>query len=132
MRCRTATMSTECPASHWNNGGLRMQERFAEIPTPSGRMEAFVAHPEQGGPFPAVLVYMDVFGLREELYDVARRVATVGYYAMVPDFYYRNGKLRIRFPADKKRWGLTDIDKGEEQRARAAGKALSNTMAVDD
>ena len=109
-----------------------MKERFAEIVTPSGRMEAFVTHPEEGGPFPAVLVYMDVFGLREELYDVARRVATVGYYAMVPDFYYRNGKLRVHIPKDKRPWGLADLDKAEEQRARAAGKALSNTMAVDD
>ena len=109
-----------------------MHERFAEVPTPDGTTEAFVTHPEEGGPFPAVLVYMDVFGLREELFDVARRIATVGYYAMVPDFYYRGGKLRVRFPADKKRWGLADLDKAEEQRARAAGKALSNTMAVND
>jgi dienelactone hydrolase len=72
-----------------------MKERFADVATPSGRMEAFITHPEEGGPFPAVIVYMDVFGLREELFDVARRVATVGYYAMVPDFYYRNGRLRV-------------------------------------
>src|SRR5215467_4701002 len=109
-----------------------MQERFAEIVTASGRMEAFVTHPEENGPFPAVLVYMDVFGPREELYDVARRIATVGYYAMVPDFYYRHGKLRMTFPADKRRWGLADVDKDEEARARAAGKALANTMAVED
>ena len=64
-----------------------MHEKFAQIATPSGRMEAFVTHPEQDGPFPAVIVFMDVFGLREELYDVARRIATVGYYAIVPDFY---------------------------------------------
>jgi carboxymethylenebutenolidase len=109
-----------------------MKERFAEIATPSGRMEAFVTHPEQDGPFPAVIVYMDVFGLREELYDVARRVAAVGYYAMVPDFYYRGGRLRVTFPADKRRWALADLDKAEEQQARAASKALTNTMAVDD
>jgi carboxymethylenebutenolidase len=109
-----------------------MKERFVEIPTDEGRMEAFVTDPEDGGPFPAVLVYMDVFGPREELYDVARRIGTIGYYAMVPDFYYRNGKLRMRFPSDKRRWGLADIDRDEEQRARAAGKALTNMMAVAD
>jgi carboxymethylenebutenolidase len=108
-----------------------MKERFAEVPTPSGRMEAFVTHPEEGGPFPAVLVYMDVFGLREDLYDIARRIATVGYYAMVPDFYYRNGKLRVTFP-ENKRWAPSDLDKEQEAKARAAGKALTNTMAVDD
>src|SRR5215471_16337761 len=112
--------------------GGPMKERMVEIATAAGRMEAFVTHPEEGGPFPAVLVYMDVFGPREELYDVARRVATVGYYAMVPDFYYRHGKLRIRFPQDKRRWAVADLDRDEEQRARAAGKALTNTMAVED
>jgi carboxymethylenebutenolidase len=109
-----------------------MKERFAEIAMPNGRMEAFVTHPEEGGPFPAVIIYQDVFGPREELYDVARRIATVGYYAMVPDFYYRNGRMRVTFPKDKKFWSLADLDKAEEQRARAAGKALTNMMAVED
>ena len=109
-----------------------MKEQFAEVPTPDGLMEAFVTHPEDGGPFPAVIVYMDVFGLREDLFDIARRIGTVGYYVMVPDLYYRNGKLRMRFPEEKRRWALADLDKDEEQRARAAGKALSNAMAVED
>jgi carboxymethylenebutenolidase len=109
-----------------------MQERFAEVPTSNGRMEAFVAHPETDGPFPAVIVYMDVFGLREDLYDVARRIATAGYYVMVPDFYYRHGKLRMTFPEDKRHWAVADLDKEQEARARAAGKGLTNTMAVED
>ena len=47
------------------------------------------------------MLYMDVWGVREELYDLARRVATVGYYVMVPDFYYRQGKIRSTFINDK-------------------------------
>ena len=47
-------------------------------------METFVTHPEQDGPFPPVIVYMDIWGLREELFEIARRVGTVGYYCMVP------------------------------------------------
>src|SRR5262249_2678700 len=99
------------PAGGRFPGTSEMRERFAEISTLDGRMQAFVTHPAENGPFPAVIVYMDVFGLREELYDVARRIATVGYYAMVPDFYYRNGKMRIAFPAHKRRWTLADLDK---------------------
>ena len=72
--------------------GVRMQEQFVEIKTDEGVMEAFVTHPEENGPFPTVIIYMDIWGVREELYDIARRVGTVGYYCMVPDFYYRNGK----------------------------------------
>jgi carboxymethylenebutenolidase len=69
--------------------GIQMQEQFVEIKTGEGVMEAFVTRPEENGPFPAVIIYMDIWGVREELYDIARRVGTVGYYCMVPDFYYR-------------------------------------------
>jgi carboxymethylenebutenolidase len=34
---------------------------------------------------------MDAPGIREELYDMARRLATVGYYVMLPNLYYRAG-----------------------------------------
>ena len=59
-----------------------MRERLLAIETPSGRMETFVTHPEQDGPFPPVVIYMDVWGLREELYDIARKVAVAGYYVL--------------------------------------------------
>ena len=49
-----------------------MIERHIDIPTADGRMDSFVVHPEEGGPFPAVLILMDIWGLREELFDVAR------------------------------------------------------------
>ncbi|MBM3560261.1 MAG: dienelactone hydrolase family protein, partial [Alphaproteobacteria bacterium] len=32
---------------------------------------------------------MDVWGVREQLFDIARRIATVGYCCLVPDLYYR-------------------------------------------
>jgi carboxymethylenebutenolidase len=56
-----------------------VQERFVEIPTAGGRMETFVMHPEESGPFPPVILDMDVWGVCEELYDLARRVAAVGH-----------------------------------------------------
>ena len=71
-----------------------MIESLADIPTADGRMDAFVCHPEQGGPFPAVVVLMDVWGLREELFDIARKIAVVGYHCTVPNFWYRRGKVR--------------------------------------
>ena len=64
-----------------------MIESMAQIATGAGPMDAFVTHPEEGGPFPAVIVFMDIWGLREELFDIARRIATVGYHCTVPDLY---------------------------------------------
>ncbi|HEU4729228.1 MAG TPA: dienelactone hydrolase family protein [Kofleriaceae bacterium] len=66
-----------------------MIERDVEIPTADGAMNSFVVHPEEGGPFPVVLFYMDAPGKREELHDMARRIATVGYHVVLPNLYYR-------------------------------------------
>ena len=69
-----------------------MKEQILNIPTKDGAMETFVCHPERGGPYPPVLFLMDAPGIREELYDMSRRLATVGYFVMLPNLYYRAGK----------------------------------------
>ena len=68
-----------------------MIERHADIPTPDGTMRTFLCHPERDGPHPAILFLMDAPGIREELRDMARRLACVGYYVMLPNLYYRAG-----------------------------------------
>jgi carboxymethylenebutenolidase len=66
-----------------------MIERHLDIPTADGAMNSFVVHPEEGAPFPVVLFYMDAPGKREELHDMARRLAAVGYFVVLPNLYYR-------------------------------------------
>ena len=66
-----------------------MIERQVEIETRDGRMGSFICHPERHGPHPCVLFLMDAPGLREELRDMARRLACVGYYVLLPNLYYR-------------------------------------------
>ena len=63
----------------------------AEVPiqTADGTMSAFTTRPDEGGPFPVVFFYMDAPGKREELHDMARRIATTGYYVVLPNLYYR-------------------------------------------
>lgn len=65
------------------------------IASPDGAMDAYAAHPAGGGPFPLVIMFMDVWGLREELFALARRVAEQGYYCVVPNLFYRQGKIRL-------------------------------------
>ena len=55
-----------------------MIDQQVEIETPDGRVITFITHPERGGPYPLVLFYMDAPGIREELRDMARRIASVG------------------------------------------------------
>ncbi len=69
-----------------------MIERHLDITTADGAMNSFVVHPEEGGPFPVVLFCMDAPGKREELHDMARRIAAVGYFVVLPNLYYRRSR----------------------------------------
>ena len=110
-----------------------MDERFVEITTAEGVMEAFVTHPQENGPFPAVIIYMDIWGVREELYDIARRVGTVGYYCLVPDFYYRRGR-RVHFEFRNEKNQTISINRLEGERLGEiqARPKLTNKMVTDD
>jgi carboxymethylenebutenolidase len=67
-------------------------EEHLDIPTADGTMNSFVVYPEERGPHPVVLFYMDAPGKREELHDMARRLASVGYFVVLPNLYYRRSR----------------------------------------
>src|SRR5688572_23615789 len=108
-----------------------MRERLLDIPTPSGSMDVFVTHPQEHAPFPAVIVFMDVWGLREELFDIARRIATLGYYSLVPNFYYRQGKIRHEFRDQNGRMITLDrLDRQTQEQVLAPARNLTDAMVV--
>ena len=72
-----------------------MIDQQIDIPTKDGKTTTFITHPERGGPFPVIIFYMDAPAIREELRDMARRLATSGYYVMLPNMYYRSGVMEI-------------------------------------
>jgi carboxymethylenebutenolidase len=110
-----------------------MLEKLTEIPTADGRMDAFVTHPEEGGPYPAVVILMDIWGLREELYDIARRIATVGYCCVLPNFWYRRGKVRYEFRDDKgKMLSIFNLPKDAQDEIRDNGRQVTDRMAMSD
>ncbi len=96
-----------------------MQEREIDIATADGAMNTFIVHPDEGGPHPVVLFYMDAPGKREELHDMARRISTVGYYVMLPNLYYRRVREFVMAP-----------DRREEMFGHM--NALSNAMVCED
>jgi len=110
-----------------------MRDRIVAVPTPSGPMECFITHPEEGDSFPAVVIYMDFWGLREELFDIARRVGTVGYYCVVPDLYHRQGRVRNEWrDEDGKMISAHKLDPDRYRQALAPLEKLSNAMVVED
>lgn len=63
------------------------------IPTPDGEIPAYRAAPMHGGPFPVVLVVQEIFGVHEHLKDICRRFAKLGYLAVAPELYFRQGDV---------------------------------------
>src|ERR1700743_217965 len=78
-----------------------MIDQQLDIATKDGKTTTFITNPERGGPFPVIIFYMDAPAIREELRDMARRLATSGYYVMLPNLYYRSGVMELGpLPAD--------------------------------
>ncbi|MEU9229461.1 dienelactone hydrolase family protein [Streptomyces massasporeus] len=68
-----------------------VQGTAVDIPTADGTADAYLAHPDDGAAHPAVLVFMDAFGLRPQLRSMADRLAAEGYTVLVPNVFYRHG-----------------------------------------
>ena len=79
-----------------------MIEREVDIATAEGEMKTFIYHPEHDGPHPVVLYLMDAPSIRPALKDMASRLASAGYYVMMPYLFYRGGPFR--------EFGMSDED----------------------
>lgn len=97
-----------------------MIETTLDIPTPDGAMESFICHPERHGPHPAVLLLMDAPGIREELRDMARRLASIGFYVVLPNLYYRAGRDSV--------FGPGVLKQGDPERDRM--RAIRTKMTI--
>ncbi len=64
-----------------------------KIPVPDGEMPGYRAMPDKGGPFPVVLVVQEIFGVHEHIKDICRRFAKLGYLAVAPELYARQGDV---------------------------------------
>ncbi len=67
-------------------GEVKVRTGDIEIP-------AYRAMPAKGGPFPVVLVVQEIFGVHEYIKDVCRRFAKLGYFAIAPELYARQGDV---------------------------------------
>ena len=74
-----------------DNTGLVTGE--VQIPVSDGQIPAYRAMPEKGKKFPIVLVIHEIFGVHEWVQDVCRRFAKLGYMAIAPALYSRQGDV---------------------------------------
>ncbi len=105
-----------------------MQEKSVDIRTRDGLMNTLVYHPDRPGPHPVVVHYMDSVGVREELADMCRRLASVGYCVLLPNLYYRLARS-VDLDADR----LSDPAYAEKLELMwKLNRSLSNTMIEQD
>lgn len=97
-----------------------MIERFDDIETTGGTMTTFVVGPERDGPWPVVVFLMDAPGMREELRNMARRIAATGYVVAAPHLYYRQVDHYNVF------------ETGDRDRMFELMSSLTNDMVVGD
>ena len=97
-----------------------------EIPTADGVAPGSLHVPDGTGPWPGVLVFPDAGGLRELFREMGDRIAALGYVALIPDIYYREGD-----------WAPFDMETAfsdEKERARLFGVMgrLTNERIIAD
>ncbi len=102
---------------------MALIEQNVLVTTKYGKCPSFAACPDAPGAFPGIILYMDAPGYREELCNMARRIAKHGYFCLLPDMYYRLGTCRF------------DIPRRNDQMSaviKASMNSLTNADVVDD
>lgn len=100
-----------------------------DIPTADGVADCTLVTPSDAGPHPGVLLYMDAFGLRTRLQEMASQLAQAGYVVLVPNVFYRAGRAPVV--------ELGDLTKPENRggvfkKLRPLMRALTPELAMQD
>ena len=89
------------------------------IPTPDGDARAYTFHPEGKGPWPAVIFFMDAPAIRPALFQMCERLASNGYFVLLPDMFWRAGPYA---PID-----IAAVFKDEAARRTTLGPLMAST-----
>jgi carboxymethylenebutenolidase len=70
---------------------MKITTERVKIPVGTATMGGYLARPADREKRPAVLVFMEIFGINSHIRDVTERVAREGYVALAPDYFHRTG-----------------------------------------
>jgi len=86
-----AAAAQPVPASVIRTDSAGLLAGDVRMPNGSTVLPGYRAAPDRPGPHPIVLVVQEIFGVHEHIRDVARRLAKLGYLAVAPELYFRQG-----------------------------------------
>jgi len=81
-----AAQTIQTDANGLDAGAVRIGVADGELP-------AYRAMPAEGKELPLLLVVQEIFGVHEHIRDVCRRLAKLGYMAVAPELYARQGDV---------------------------------------
>ena len=120
-----------------DTGGLVAGE--VKIPTASGEIPAYRAHPARGSNHPTILVVQEIFGVHEHIKDLCRRFAKAGHFAVAPELFARQGDVsEMKTPQEIIRevvskvpdaQVMSDLDAAVRY-AKATGKANTGKLGI--
>lgn len=88
------------------------------IPVSEAQVPAYRSKPKGDGPFPVILVVQEIFGVHEHIKDITRRLAKLGYLAIAPELFHRQGDVA----------NLANV---EEIRSKVVSKVPDNQVLAD-
>ncbi|AEV89036.1 dienelactone hydrolase [Actinoplanes sp. SE50] len=77
-----------------------MQQTSIDIPAADGPADGYFVKPDGPGPYPGILIFMDGFGVRPRLREMADRIAERGYAVLLPNLLYRDQRSPLVDPAE--------------------------------
>jgi carboxymethylenebutenolidase len=100
--------------------------RRLDVPTQDGLIDCYCFAPAGSGSWPAVIVYMDAFGIREPLGEMAQRLASGGYFVVLPNLYYRTGAFA---PFDRQ---AVLVEGPERDRFKSMIQSINAALVMSD
>lgn len=68
---------------------MKTRSERIQIPVGDASMSAYLSRPDDGGKYPGVLVFQEIFGVNAHIRSVADRLAAEGYVALAPEPFHR-------------------------------------------
>lgn len=124
-----AAQPAQDTAIHTDSRGL--VAGMVSIPTVDGHIPAYRAAPEGVRGAAVVLVIQEIFGLHEHIQDVVRRLAKLGYFALAPDLYHRQGDVLPLSSIEEIRAVVAKVPDAQVLADLDAGVAWAETQGAD-